>query len=199
MTKYYTHYPRTILWLVRGDSEVASFYLSKSPITNRQLEAFDPTFVRSPLAPEDDDPACGVDLPRAQAYAAWYAEVSRKPMRLPSLREWQLACRGGGEADPDLRLDGLDDGALWHAGNSGDHVPPLEGKRANEAGLYGMLGGVWEWALEDGDDGDGPSVRGVLCGGSFRQPLENIRRRQVCREMPADLADVGFRLAKSMR
>ncbi len=196
MTKYYTHYPRTTLWLIQGDGDVPSFYLSKLPISNRQLEAFDPDFARSPLSLGDDDPACGVDLATAQAYAAWYAELSRKPMRLPTLREWQLAC--GGEplaegAGSDLDLD---DACLWHAGNSSrDRVPPLDAKKANAAGLFGMLGGVWEWTVDDQDEGG----VGVLCGGSFRESVAAIACGEPRRAIPADLSDVGFRLAKSMR
>lgn len=198
VAKYYTHYPRTTLWLIQGDGELPSFYLSKLPISNRQLEAFRGDFVRSPLSPGDDDPACGVDLATAQAYAAWYAEVSRKPMRLPTLGEWQLACRGGG--DTVHGGEDLDDAQVWHAGNSGiDRVPPLDGKKANAAGLFAMLGGVWEWALDDGaGEGDDRPV-GVLCGGSFRRPREAISWLSPVRRAPADLSDVGFRLAKSMR
>ena len=106
----YTAYPRPILWLIRGgvatiggaeeDSQpaftipVASFYLSKLPVTNLQFEAFDPTFERGACSAGDEDPATGIDYRQARGYCDWYARVSRKAMRLPTEIEWEYACRG---------------------------------------------------------------------------------------------------------
>ena len=202
---YYTHFPRTILWLVPGGTlepsgaepgesvEIDSFYLSKSPITNEQLEAFDPGFERSPLAPDDSDPALGVSFELARDYAAWYAEVSRKPMRLASAAEWTHAALGGDPASP--WGEGAADEHLWHSGNSpDDRLPPLDGRRSNGYGLFGMLGGAWEWVV----DGDG---EGVLLGGSFEQPLEVITPwlrwpRETSTALPATTT---FRIARGLR
>lgn len=206
MAQYYTRYPRTTLWLIRGGVlpplegssaeeavEVPSFYLSKFPITNVQLEAFDASYRRSPLSPTDDGPALGVSFEVATSYGAWYAELSRKPMRLPTVVEWEFACRGESTAARPWD-DGEADDHLWHRGNSAATLGPLDGKKANGAGLFGMLGGAWEWTVETA------ASQGVLCGGSFRQSLDEIsclsRRRP---RDAADLADVGFRLAKSLR
>ena len=168
MPDYYTRYPRPILWLVPGGTlgaaEVEPFYISKFPVTNEQLEAFDPGFVRSPLSPGDDDPAVGVSWEDAARYCRWYAEVSRKPMRLPTELEWEHACRAGATG----RFFWGDDPAeadtyVWSAENSGGRVPRLDAKKANGHGLFGMLGGVWEWTAEQ-----------TLRGGSFRQPAASI-------------------------
>ena len=198
---YYTHFPRTILWLVPGgpmpgaeEVEVEPFYLSKSPITNVQLEAFAPDFERGELSPGDDDPAVGVDLELATGYAAWYAEVSRKPMRLPTVTEWRYACRGGSPGEFFCEPEELGE-YVWDAESlaqaATSSVPPLDQRRANPFGLFGMLGGVWEWALAG-------EAEGWVCGGSIR----TMRRDITCdllRPAPADLADVGFRIARGLR
>jgi formylglycine-generating enzyme required for sulfatase activity len=197
---YYTHFPRTILWLVPGGPfpgeegmEVEPFYLSKLPITNVQLEAFAPDFRRGALSPGDDDPAVGVDLELARAYAAWYAEVSRKPMRLPTVTEWRYACRGGCSDELFCEPEALGEYA-WDAESHPEGetlgVPSLDRRRANPYGLFGLLGGVWEWAVEDGD--------GRVCGGSIHTPRREIHC-DLLRLAPSDLSDVGFRIARGLR
>jgi formylglycine-generating enzyme required for sulfatase activity len=177
----YTRYPRAILWLIRGGPTVKSFYLSKLPISNVQYEAFDGAFERAPSGSADDDPAVGIDFERARAYCAWYAEISRKKMRLPTELEWEYACRGpaGATNEPDIP----------HAGNSGDRMPLLKKTRTNASGLHAMLGGVWEW-----------TDSGVLRGGSYRTPAGKIGcalRLEVEPDYRAD--DVGFRIARTLQ
>lgn len=206
---YYTDYPRTILWLVPGGADVEPFYLGKLPVTNEQYEAFDPGFERQPASPGDRDPATGVSWPDAAAYCRWYAELSRKPMRLPSEAEWEHACRGGtpaGAAGPWFWGDdpaGGDDHA-WDAGSSGGRMHPLDAKKANGFGLFGMLGGVWEWTgslfVPDGSDESTGEPRYVLRGGSFLTP----RAAATCARRRAEPAgtrfpDAGFRVARNLR
>lgn len=214
---YYTDYPRTILWLIRGGElvradgervEIGSLYLGKFPITNRQYEAFDPGFERSPASPGDRDPATGVSWHDAAAYCAWYAEVSRKPMRLPTCDEWEHACRGGGEGSQDGRWFWGDEAAagdpyVWDAETSGGTLHPLDERKANPFGLYGMLGGVWEWTgslyTRDAPDGTGDDRR-VLRGGSFNTPRAEATCAHRRPEPPdARFPDAGFRIARSLR
>ncbi|HEX2254729.1 MAG TPA: SUMF1/EgtB/PvdO family nonheme iron enzyme [Thermoanaerobaculia bacterium] len=231
MREHYTDYPRPILWLIPGGTstvggdgpgemppravEVAPFYLSKLPVSNEQFEAFDPGFERSPESSGDDDPATGVSWHDAAEYCAWYAEVSRKPMRLPSEEEWEHACRGGGAGRwPWGDDDAEGDDFLWDAETSGGRLPPLEAKKANGFGLFGMLGGVWEWtgsllAPAGAGPGAGPGGREpaaggeaprVLRGGCFRTPRAEISCARRRGEPPgARFADAGFRLARSFR
>jgi formylglycine-generating enzyme required for sulfatase activity len=227
MSDNYTQYPRPILWLVRGggatiggvedDSlpaftvSVASFYLSKLPVTNVQFEAFDPTFVRGACSRGDEDPAVGVDFEQAHGYCDWYARVSRKPMRLPTEVEWEYACRGGTTTRYFFGDSGDEVGRhIWHEGNSGEIMPPLKKARPNPFGLHSMLGGVWEWTAslyraypveeEDGRDAYPAAGLRVLRGGSFRTSLERIGSgvRRACEpERRGD--DVGFRVGRSLR
>ncbi len=197
--RYYTDVPRTILWLIPGDEEsgVEPFYLGKFPVTNEQFEAFDPGFERHPDSPGDGDPAMGVSWADADEYCRWYAEVSRKPMRLPTEAEWEHACHGG--AGPAATWFWGDDPAAgeahaWSAENSGGRLRPLDEKSANGFGLFGMLGGVWEWTAGGGEEGR------VLRGGSYLTPRAEATcaaRRVEPLERP--VPDAGFRVARSLR
>ncbi len=235
----YTRYPRPILWLVRGgqvtigggqgdarpriEVEVAPFYIGKFPVTNEQFEAFDAGFERSMISSGDRDPAASVSFEMAAAYCEWYAGVSRKPMRLPTEVEWQHACHGEAGAgyaeqgsagcaeqgSAGCAEQGSADDLMWHAGNSGGKVGRLDAKKANDRGLYGMLGGVWEWTesvwREDpvaGPSGDGGVLSGrrVLRGGSVRLEAARITCSLRRVEDPAARRDdVGFRIVKSFR
>ncbi|MCB1032878.1 MAG: SUMF1/EgtB/PvdO family nonheme iron enzyme [Acidobacteria bacterium] len=222
MRDRYTRYPRPILWLIPGGEawigesepdalpaslvEVEPFYLSKFPVTNEQFEAFDPAFQRSELSPRDTDPAMGLSWTEADEYCRWYAEVSRKPMRLPSEVEWEYACRAGGHGRFFFGDDPKEaDLYLWDASNSEGRVQPADRKRANGFGLFGMLGGVWEWtASAYGSPAGGTVERAetdeerVLRGGSFCTPREEVAC-SLRRGAPADraVADAGFRIARS--
>ncbi len=201
----YAHVPRSILWLVPGGEvridgrteTVEPFYLGKWPVTNEQFEAFDPDRRRPSLSSRDRDLAVGVNWIQADAYCRWYADVSRKPMRLPTRAEWLYACRGVSTAreNPSFALAAETiDRRCWHAGNSDGRVRPPEQKEANDFGLHGMLGSVWEWVAA----GPGAPDRRTLCGGSFRLPRRELRPDLV-RTEAADLAanDIGFRIARS--
>jgi len=218
----YTHYPRPILWLLRGGTlampgeeggevppprKLAPFYISKTPITNKQFQAFDPDHGRSSLSPEDDGPAVGISHAAAAGYCDWYARVSRKPMRLPTELEWEYACRGGTSGRyffPEASTDA--DGYIWHAGNSGGVVRDPREKLANPFGLHGMLGTVWEWtttshhtarAKSTGEEVASSGLPCVLRGGSFRMEREQISCSLRRGEDPdMDLQDVGFRIVR---
>ena len=207
LPRSYAHVPRTILWLLPGGEieqggrtvAVEPFYLGKWPITNEQFEAFAPDYRRSPLSPGDRDLAAGVSFEQADAYCRWYAEVSRKPMRLPTDVEWRYACRGTEVADelPSwCATPESIDRCCWHAGNSDGRVQPPEHLTANGFGLHGMLGSVWEWVAPDASVED----HGTLRGGSFRLRATELHC-ELARRESADLAadDTGFRVARSFR
>ena len=196
MRDYYTRYPRPVLWLVPAGEGIAPFYLSTLPVTNEQFAAFDPDFARGPAAPGDRDPALGVSWADAAGYCAWYAEVARKPIRLPEEAEWEHACRAG-TAGPAFWGDdpAAADRFAWHAGNSDPaRVPPLDAKPTNPFGLYAMLGGVWEWTATAKGDAR------ILRGGSWRLPAAELTCALRRAEPPGRrLPDAGFRIARSLK
>lgn len=212
----YTRYRRPILWLVRGGEtriddprgglaptrvEVEPFYLSKSPVTNEQFEEFSPAFERSSRSPDDRDAALGVSWEEAAGYCAWYATVSRKPMRLPTEIEWEHACRGGTET----RYFWGDDpaaAAAWCGVRPAERVPHWEVLATNPSGLHAMLGCAWEWTASPAnpDAADAPAAERMLRGGSILEAIEDLGcgvRRAEAPDRRIDLA--GFRLARSFR
>lgn len=224
MDRPYTKYPRAVLWLLEqgeftlGDASLSdapprqvsipAFYISTTPITNVQFEAFQPEFVRSPLSRGDDDPAAGVSFREAAGYCEWYARIARKPIRLPTEAEWEYACRGK-TTTRYFFGDDADDVAIYACtAESGATVcEPAQSRKANPLGLYGMLGNVWEWTssrylpydAQDDTTRDDLTTEDdrVLRGGSFRTPIADAwcATRRAVRESVDD-PDVGFRIVR---
>jgi formylglycine-generating enzyme required for sulfatase activity len=93
--------------------------------------------------------------------------------RLPTVEEWEYACRAGCNADwPNgssfdiLHCRELVSQALnpiaWYKGNSGNKPHEVATKNANNWGIYDMLGNVYEWCLGDGNE------KAPIRGGSYR-------------------------------
>ena len=216
----YTRQPRPTLWLIRGGpidesladgrAELPSFYLSKSPVTNREFEAFDPTHARALASPGDDTPVTDVSYADAERYCAWYSQASGKSFRLPTGLEWEYACRAGTQTRYFWGNDLA--GAepfVWDAENSENSCHPIESKRANRFGLHDMLGHVWEWAAPDEPrphplDADNPGIPSrdstrAIRGGSFRTSriqLEVSARQTVSATAVRD--DIGFRILRRL-
>lgn len=120
--------------------------------------------------PEDEGggrnnrPVINVSWSDAAAYAKWLTEQTGKPYRLPSEAEWEYAARAGAMAarfwgenqdqacnyanvyDEKGKLEMNDPLRESHACDDGyAKTAPVGQFKANNFGLYDMLGNVWEW------------------------------------------------------
>jgi len=145
---------------------------------------------------QDDHPMCCVSWNDSKAFCDWLTERERKAgrlpvvcvARLPTEAEWEYSCRAGtqskywwGENKDDgkgrLNWSGKEDGF--------EFVSPVDsfGKLGrNQFGLADMLGGVWEWCLDEYDatQAHEECYRGnpgtqVMRGGAFGYPFNGCR------------------------
>ncbi len=74
--------------------------------------------------------------------------AEQKKYRLPTVEEWEFACRGGAASDQQRRAtrEELTEIA-WFRDNSGNQVHPVAKLRPNSLGLYDMQGNVFEWCM----------------------------------------------------
>jgi len=216
----YTQVPRAVMWLIRGEqtelgpigetvmAEVGSFYISRGCITNAHFEAHRPDFQRQ--TDGDDDPVVGVSFREAVAYAEWYAALSKKPFRLPTELEWELAARAMGRVRYPWG-DTADQSAsyAWTAENSEARTHPVDQLRPSKSGIYGMIGNVWEWtsaldrpfaqALQAGHDDLSLTGARIARGGGFLDPVATLgcARREGLAEQTSR-PDLGFRIVRSL-
>ena len=155
-----------------------------------------------------DHPVVCVSWGQAMDYAAWLAQVTGQPWRLPSEAEWEKAARGT-------------DGRVYPWGNQWDNARAntntggpgtttavgayAEKGDASPYGVHDMAGNVWEWttsiwqeqygAVKGENDSDRTSVR-VLRGGAWYSDPRIVRA--ACRNWSGpDYFHInrGFRLA----
>ena len=149
----------------------------------------------------------------AVAYCHWLAQLTHKPIRLPTEAEWEKAASGGIEGCTYPSGDEIDP---WAA----NFLPDLSLKRfhgtrpvgsypPNPYGLYDMAGNVWEWVSDWYDAGyyassparnpQGPPegrLR-VVRGGAWLDADVRLLRRGYRHKVPDDTYSysIGFRIA----
>jgi formylglycine-generating enzyme required for sulfatase activity/class 3 adenylate cyclase len=137
----------------------------------------------------DDAPVTNVSWTDAQQYAAYLAQATKKPYRLPSEAEWEYAARGGTQSKywwGDKLQPGM--AGCRDCGDVAAEQPAKVGSfKPNPFGLYDMGGGVDQW-VEDcwhktyqGAPGDGSAWTGgdctshVLRSGSWKNDARYVR------------------------
>jgi formylglycine-generating enzyme required for sulfatase activity len=193
------------------------------------------------IAPTEDCPAHGVSWYAAAEYCNWLSEqegiakeewcyepneqgeyaagmkvkahaLSLSGYRLPTVEEWEYACRAGsvtdwsmGDVEELLRKYG------WYAANAGQRTYPVGLLRPNDFGLFDMHGNIWEWCqnrLNDFTDKRDPQKEDKvdnrshrsLRGGAFNYYALNLRSGSRIHNVPAARSYVtGFRPARTFR
>lgn len=159
---------------------LGAYYLSTTELTRDQWRAITGRTDRYPADEPGDLPANGLSLGDGVHLTNRLNQIAGRALyRLPREVEWEAACRLGGSADrgalPEIELSRV----AWWRGNSQGRVHPVGRLAPNRAGLFDMLGNVYEWCLDyytpqscpgraQPDPND--STRGlyhVLRGGSF--------------------------------
>ncbi len=159
-------------------------------------------------------PVMNVSWVEAAAYAAWLADKTGKPYRLPSDAEWEFAHRSGSTARywwgdglvaAQANCEGC--GSLW----DGDQTAPVGRFSPNPAGLYDTAGNVFEWVADcyhdrfseapaDGSPVEKPGCgKRVIRGGAWSFPAKEIRSANRWRDFPNRRSDdTGFRVAMDL-
>ena len=162
-----------------------------------------------------DRPVINVSRDNARAYVRWLAAETGGAYRLPSESEWEYAARAGSTGSYHWG-DEIGEG---HANCHGCGSPwgerrtaPVGSFAPNPFGLHDMLGNVWEWVEDDGDDDDlggipsngSPRIGrerddGVVRGGSWGYRPRFLRSAVRLTKRPGDRSHfVGFRVARTL-
>jgi formylglycine-generating enzyme required for sulfatase activity/class 3 adenylate cyclase len=131
---------------------IKPFAISKFPITVREWNecaaAKSCGFVASG---KDDAPVTNVSWNDAKQYAAWLAQATRKPYRLPTEAEWEYAARGGTQTKywwGDQLQPGMANCKNCTDTAATEQPAKVGSSKPNPFGLYDMGGGVDQW-VED--------------------------------------------------
>ena len=180
-------------------------------------------------------PVVNVSWEDAQAYVAWLSDETGQQYRLPSEAEWEYVARagtrtarywGGSRSGQCRYANGSDqDFATTERGQRlteffepascsdgyGDRTAPVGAFQPNGFGLHDVLGNVWEWTEDCGNDGyagaltdgspwtSGDCTRRMLRGGSWLDFPDVLRSANRLGNEAGDRYYLnGFRLARTM-
>jgi formylglycine-generating enzyme required for sulfatase activity len=171
----------------RLDVTISPYYMGKYPITQEQYEKVMGRNLSDVRGPQN--PAERVSWNDASEFCRKLSVLTGNTVRLPTLAEWQYACRAGtstrffsGDSESNLGR------VAWYAGNSGGTTHPVGQKAPNAWGLYDVHGNVYEWCQDAIGGADyhqtGPITdpRGLqnedaygLCGGCWNSSADECR------------------------
>lgn len=168
------------------------FYISNTVITNRQWNGI--SEIKKEIEPEDlDKPVVNISYEDCLHFISLLNLRTNKNYRIPSVEEWELACRAGtkksfyfGDSKTELR------NYAWYSDNS-KGLSKVGLKNPNKLGLYDMHGNVWEWTRTAHSSHSGRYH--LIKGGSYKSDADackcannNNYNKKLYRE------DIGFRI-----
>jgi formylglycine-generating enzyme required for sulfatase activity/class 3 adenylate cyclase len=131
---------------------VKPFAIGKYPVTVREWnECAAAKACGFAATGKDDAPVANISWSDARQYAAWLAEVTQKPYRLPSEAEWEYAARGGTQTRfwwGDQLQSGMANCKDCSDVPAADQPIKVGSFKPNPFGLYDMGGSVDQW-VED--------------------------------------------------
>ena len=147
-----------------------------------------------------DMPMCRISWDQAMAYCAWLGEIDGRTYRVPTGDEWEKAGRG-------VDGRGFPWGDSWDPGfcknrdaRLGRNVPEAIGAISQDKSPYGvrdMAGGMAEWCMDRGSDGEDTYM---VRGGSWGSSEAGCRlATQLSRVASKGYVTLGFRLVHSLR
>lgn len=101
---------------------------------------------------EYDHPAVHVSWNDATAYCQWLSQKTGLTYRLPTEAEWEYAARGVKNSSYFHLGSNILDEIAWYSSNSALKTHPVGQKKANDLGLYDMIGNVCEWCQDSYKD-----------------------------------------------
>jgi formylglycine-generating enzyme required for sulfatase activity len=117
-------------------------------------------------------PAINISILNATMFCRWLSAKTGHKYRLPTEAEWEYAARAGSKTDP-TKAEAAK--GAWY-GDTRTH--PVGKKQPNGWKLYDMLGNVGEWAID-------PAGKPVLCGPTFKDPLDKVKFSTKAYQVPA--------------
>ncbi len=189
--------------------ELDDYYIGETVVTQELWKAVmgnNPSFFTG----DGNLPVECVSWDDAQKFIQKLNGMTGKKFGLPTEAQWEYSARGGGKSkgykySGSVKIEEV----AWYSRDSGGKTHPVKekGKIANELGLYGMSGNVWEWCEDwygrdyysksptSNPKGPGKGTRRVLRGGSWYSPTEYCRVSYRDYGTPDDCGSrFGFRL-----
>lgn len=172
---------------------VEDFFIGETEVTNAQYAEFvSAVAYKAPVgwkdekfaAGADDEPVAGISWADANAYCKWLSEEIGATVRLPTEAEWERAARGD-NADNKYPW-----GSEWtdEAAQNPEKKEKLSSVKSfpagrSPAGVYEMVGNVWEWTGDLAVDQYGKPVlsekkvkKRIIKGGSAFDNLDKTER-----------------------
>ncbi|MCP3853017.1 MAG: SUMF1/EgtB/PvdO family nonheme iron enzyme [Gammaproteobacteria bacterium] len=142
--------------------EIAAFKMLNTPVTFDMFDLYCATTGEQPPGDNgwgrENRPVININYQDALTYSRWLSEQTGWHCQLPSVEQWEYACRAGTVTNywygdtPDPRMMVM---------GTGKTMPSPGTRLANSWELYDMHGNVWEWTS---------TAKGgefILCGGSW--------------------------------